>query len=414
VIRFTDAPYRFQPSQYDPLMSLAIAVWIRCYHLPVKVNVRRVHVAPARRAHRRFGRSDRVLVLANHTSLTDGSVMVDVLRRRGLHPCFLSTFEMFLRPGLIRWSLRHLGAMSIQPYGSDFQGMQEAIRVLTRPARGRLKPSLCVFPEGVIHREMDRVGEFEEGAFALAVRAAAELPNGLRLHVQPVSVHVSHTDPEGTRPRLIERMAEIESRLDLRTRPEHGLSRRVIRAGRAYLAQSARELGVEPTHRDVRRGLEEVRKEGVRALLEELEPPRRRRPCRSKAVDRAIGLFYQRNREGLLEHGRGARWARRLAVLKRLERFDPAHLNRTLTFNQMAGLLETFMEDLTGTLLLPLGPREVFVAFEEPVCVSEGTGSVAPSELIGRTRARVTESINARLRAWHEARVSPGDQAWVD
>lgn len=416
VIHFSVQPYIFHPSDVHGLFSWGIGVANRWWHLPLKKRVGRIHVegAPGPGG-AGFAESDRVMVLANHASLTDGSVLLEVLRRRSIHPCFMATYEMFQHPGLLRWSLKRLGAMSIQPYGCDLQGVQEALRVLTRSGPARMKPSLCVFPEGVVYREKDRARQFHVGPFALAIRAAADLRDqGAAMHIQPVSLHVSHRDPDAARRALLARMAEVEALLGLHPAPGMRLQRRVARAGRAYLRDVADELGLDPGPGGMRSGLTRVRDAGTASILAEMGARPRRRPARNASLERAIDRYHELVREGQIPRHTLDAWSRRLMLLKRIDRYDPTHLGRPLTFNQVAGVLETMLEDLTGRLPEPLGDLEVFAAYEPPICVSDGLEGATPSDLVERTRERTRQAINTRLAGWHAQRISPGDHPWHD
>ncbi len=101
-----------------------------------------------------------LVVVANHTSLLDGFLLVAFLPRR---ITFLSAAYLFRLP-VVGAFLRAIGAIQVQNEGSELAGMRAALRVLSGGG------ILVLFPEGRIC-QTDKPVPFQTGWAYLALKA---------------------------------------------------------------------------------------------------------------------------------------------------------------------------------------------------------------------------------------------------
>src|SRR5439155_24298302 len=131
-----------------------------------------------------------ILLAANHCRPCVPLVMGLLCIELG-QPCYMmASWHLFMQGRFQRWLLRRAGVFSIYREGVD----REAIRMATQILVAAERP-LVLFPEGIVSRSNDRLGEFMEGtAFIARAAARARIRAGSVSDDHVVVAHASGSD----------------------------------------------------------------------------------------------------------------------------------------------------------------------------------------------------------------------------
>src|SRR5262249_36916844 len=110
-----------------------------------------------------------VLIAPNHCRPSDPEVVGLLCIELGT-PCYMmASWHLFMQGRVQRFLLRATGVSSVHREGID----REAIRAATQYLAGATRP-LVIFPEGVVSRSNDRLGNLMDGTAFIARSAAKQ------------------------------------------------------------------------------------------------------------------------------------------------------------------------------------------------------------------------------------------------
>jgi 1-acyl-sn-glycerol-3-phosphate acyltransferase len=159
--------YRFQPPKESRPVRGAVG---RIYPalLAAHDRVVGIRLAPEDWHRLQAVRGGRALLLPNHPSETEPSVMAGLARRLGEPFCYMATHEIFRGPG--GWLVRRMGAFSVRRGWPDRRSLQTAAELL---AEGNRK--VVIFPEGETHMRSEMILPLHRGAAQIGFWALQRL-----------------------------------------------------------------------------------------------------------------------------------------------------------------------------------------------------------------------------------------------
>ena len=153
--------YRFRPPLPNPLVRAGVNLLYPLV-LGARERVCRLVIAPQDRARLEGLRGRRALLLPNHPSETEPSVLVGIAREMGEGFFYAATHELFR--GFDGWVVQRMGAFSIRRGWPDRRALRTAVGVLADDPGGKL----VLFPEGETHMCGDRIQPLHRGAAQIA------------------------------------------------------------------------------------------------------------------------------------------------------------------------------------------------------------------------------------------------------
>jgi 1-acyl-sn-glycerol-3-phosphate acyltransferase len=148
----------------------------------------------------------------------------------------MASWHLFMQGRLQRWLMRVAGAFSVYREGMDREALRTATALLAEAKR-----PLILFPEGIVSRSNDRLGNLMDGTAFIAraaakLRAKADPPGQVVIH--PVAIHYYFGGD--LRAAVEPVLTMIETRLGWQSQRALPLVPRVLKLGEALL--SAREV----------------------------------------------------------------------------------------------------------------------------------------------------------------------------
>lgn len=186
-----------------------------------------------------------ILLAANHCRPCDPLVM-GLLCIEIDQPCYMmASWHLFMQGRFQRWLLRRAGVFSIYREGVDREAIKSATQILVTADR-----PLLLFPEGIVSRSNDRLGELMEGtAFIARTAARARIRAGSVSDRGGAVAHASGSDKivvhpvflrysfGGDLPKAVEPvLAMIEKRIGWQPQSDIKLVERVVKLGEGLLA----------------------------------------------------------------------------------------------------------------------------------------------------------------------------------
>nr|CAA9256869.1 hypothetical protein AVDCRST_MAG63-2215 [uncultured Armatimonadetes bacterium] len=230
--------YRFQSSRENRAVRATVNLLYPAV-LAARERVVRLAATPEDWRHLERLRGRPALLLPNHPSETEPSILVGVARRLNEPVHYVATHEMF--EGFPGWLIRRMGAFSIRRGWPDRAALRTARHVLAE--RGR---KLVVFPEGETHMRNDLILPLHKGALQigfwslLRMEALGQHPS---LPIVPLAIKYRFVGD--ARPELLRGVRRLETHLGLPAEPAAApLEARLRRAGLAVLRGVEREYGV--------------------------------------------------------------------------------------------------------------------------------------------------------------------------
>jgi len=227
--------YRFRPPRPNRLV-IALVNTLLPLLLRARERVVRVVVEPDGWRLLRELRGRPALLVLNHPSETEPSVMTWLARALGEPFFYLATHEIFAGP--VGWLVQRMGAFSVVRGRPDFAALRTAVNVLARQRR-----KLVVFPEGETHMQNDLVLPLKAGAVQIGFWAR-ERGEAVSLPIVPLVIRYRYVGD--ALPALARGMARLERRLGLSAGATSDLAGWLRRAGLVVLDGVEREYGLTP------------------------------------------------------------------------------------------------------------------------------------------------------------------------
>ncbi len=228
--------YRFQP----PRMSRTIWKTVNLLYpavLALHDRVVRLTVEDGDWQHLQKLQGRRALLLPNHPSETEPSVLVGVSRRLGEPFHYVATHEIF--QGFSGWILPKMGAFSLRRGWPDRPSLRMSQTILAaRDAK------LVLFPEGETHMSSDQILPLYQGAIQIGFWALERMESlGKEPHLPLVPIIIRYHYVGDAGPALLRGLGRLEERLGLPS-AEISVKERLRRAGVAVLIGVEREYGI--------------------------------------------------------------------------------------------------------------------------------------------------------------------------
>ncbi len=172
-----------------------------------------------------------ILLAPNHCRTADPIVMGWLAKEARTYVYAMASRHLFNQGFLAAWTIRKMGAFSVNREGVDRQAINMSIEALEKAER-----PLILFPEGGVSRTNDRLHALLDISFiarAAAKKRAKNVPGG-KVVVHPVAIkYLFGGDIDRQADPVLSR---IESRLSWRPQRDLGLLARIEKLGRALLS----------------------------------------------------------------------------------------------------------------------------------------------------------------------------------
>lgn len=415
MLHFSDLPYRFFPPRY-----VAPTAWLirRCNRrwLSTRLRITDVEIHGADRL-RDLAPGTRLLLLPNHPTHCDASILLELCRQLGVRPRIMAAYDLYHRGLLEPWVMKRLGCFSVDREGSDKPAMEEAAKTILD---GRF--ALTLFPEGNVYLENDRVTPFHDGAAFLAIRAAKQLQEqGARVACIPISTKATHLRDCRDELRALFRLlcTRVGIRFEPTFTPLDALRAIGVTALRQELAR--RHIAV-PNEGD----LKELVRAAAAQVLDALEPKlglevkRDEDPLdRVRAARRIIHeIRTDPDRApipGPADADHAARYAQDAMLAFRIASYSGNYVADRPSLDRIGETLEKLYEDTHDAILAPYADRKAIVRLGEPIDVTALLqNGVKQKQLIHDLTDRVEASVQQGLDENNRLNTAPGKGLWTD
>ena len=339
-----EEPYRFIPPHrgrfWPAVFQLGLKRYLRRSHGIHQVDCRGVE-----KLQRSLQEGHGILLCPNHCRPPDPMMLALLSREVGVPFHTMASWHLFKQGRFLAWALPRIGVFSVYREGLDREALKQAAEILKEAKR-----PLVIFPEGMITRTNDRLGNLMDGTAFIArngakQRAALSPPGRVVIH--PVAIRYKFQgDVTAAVAPVLE---EIEKRLTWRPRPDLSLVDRIIRVGDALLSLKELEFLGERQAGPIKERIALL----IDKLLDPLEVEWLKGKRKGDTFVRVKGL-----RTAILpdlvsgeisEEERARRW-RQLAdlyLVQQLSCYPPDYVASRPTPDRMLETIERFEEDLT-------------------------------------------------------------------
>lgn len=417
MLHFSDLPYRFFPPRYFAPTAWLIRRFNRRW-LSSRLRIREVEVH-GREHLESLPAKTRIILLPNHPTHADASILLEVCRQIGIRPRVMAAYDIYHRGKLEPWVMKRLGCFSVDREGSDKPAMEEAARTILE---GRF--ALTMFPEGNVYLENDRVTPFHDGAAFLAMRAAKQLAEkGERVVCVSVSTKATHL--RDCRAELGEVFRLMCAKVGIPFDPTH----RPIDALRAIgLSALRKELAKRSVTVPNEGDLIQLIRAAADRTLDELEPKlglvakdQENLFERVRAARRVIHEI-RTEPEKAAEHDAAARHAQDAMLAFRIASYSGNYVAERPSLDRIGETLEKLYEDTHDAFLKPYSDRKAIVRINEPIDVTTmlESGKASPirgakqKQLIHDLSDEIEQRCQAGLDACNKANTAPGKGLWTD
>lgn len=410
MLDFCDQPYRDFPPKDIALWRWVLGWYNRKRFLTKAKRIAELTIHGADTLKQTLRPGDRIILMPNHPTHADASIMLEAARQAGLTTQMMAAYDVFLRSRLDAFIMQRLGAFSVDREGSDPRAMKTALGVLEKG-----KHALVVFPEGNVYLENDRITPFSEGAAFLALRAAHQLKEqGHRVLAVPVSIKATHLT--NCKPLVTERLQKLAKTVD------------VALPNDATPIQAMRLIGVALLHRNLKlRGLDTPQADDFHTLIKhaagvvmhKLEAkldiaPKPDTPLIDR-VRKARQVIHEvrTDPDRIADHAAAATWADEAMLALRLASYSDSYAASHPTLDRIEETSEKLAEDLYREMMPPIADRAAYVRFNEPIPLCEfvaekRAGRQQVRDLTARCEAAVQQGINLI----NQANPHPGGLLW--
>ena len=339
-----DQPYQFVPprrSRFWPaLLQLGLPRYLR-----KRYGIEGADCRGTEHLRDSLAQGHGVLLAPNHCRPCDPMVLGLLARavRRPFH--VMASWHLFRQSSGLAWLLPRIGAFSVYREGLDREALKTAIDILKQARR-----PLVIFPEGMISRTNDRIGNLMEGTAFIAraaarQRAAATPPQKVVIH--PVAIRYLFAGDLTAA--LTPVLAEIEARLSWRPQSDASLLERIAKVGGALLALKEMEYLGQPQSGGVPERLGRLIDHLLQPLEQEWLKGQREGDVVARVKRLRSAILPEMVAGEITEAERTRRW-RQLADLylaQQLSCYPPDYIRSRPTPERMLETVERFEEDLT-------------------------------------------------------------------
>lgn len=332
-----------------------------------------------------------ILLTPNHCHPADPMVMGMALKTLGTVPYTVASWHLFKQNWFQGFLLPKLGVFSIYREGMD----REALRCCTDILSKAYRP-LLLFPEGIITRTNDHLGNFMEGLALIARMAAKQRgPNSVVIH--PVGIRYQF---EGNLEDAIDPLLEnLEKRLTWRVNRIDPYWKRIADIAFALLCLKEIEYygdtGVGNVHTRLATLIDSIL--GPHEVVWLKGQRTGDTTARVKAL-RSV-LLPDMIKADISEEERARRWKvlEDAYLAQQLANYDISYFNPSATKDQLLEALQKFEEDLTDKVT-KVGPLKAKVIFCQAIEVSgeKTQDNLNGSELTALVRQEVSRALGIK------------------
>ena len=304
-----------------------------------------------------------VLIAPNHCHPADPMVMTIALGQLNTTPYTVASWHIFKQNWLHSFILPRVGVFSIYREGMD----RDALKCMT-DILGKHNRPLLMFPEGIITRTNDHLGNFMEG-LALVSRMATKQRGDGNIVIIPTAIRYTF---KGDLEKVIDPILEkLEHRLSWRVNKIDPYYKRISNIAFALLCLKEIEYYGDTGAGDVNTRLENLIDTILGKHEEKWLKKKRVGTTTSRVKTLRTAVLPDLIKLELNEQERKERWKvlEDVYVAQQLANYDASYFNPKATRNQILEAVQKFEEDLTDKVD-PAGPLNATVTFCPPIPVS--------------------------------------------
>ena len=388
-----DRPYEFVPPRESRFWHGLIQLWLPRY-LKQSHGVETAEMKGTEYLRESLGQGHGILLAPNHCRPCDPMVLALLSRAVGRPFHVMASWHVFMQSRFMGWLLPRAGAFSVYREGLDRVALKAAMEILERGRR-----PLVIFPEGVITRTNDRIGNLMEGTAFIARSAAkhrmAASPPG-KVVIHPVAIRYYFRGDLTAA--LGSALGDIEKRLSWRPQAGLPIVERVAKVGQALLALKEMEYLGQPQPGTVAERLARLIDHLVEPLEKEWLNGQREKDVVARVKRLRVAILPDMIEGDIAEAQLERRW-RQLADLylaQQLSFYPPDYLSSQPTAERLLETVERFEEDITDQARV-YRPLHVVIEVGRSIEVSPG-----------RERGAAGDPLMQKLRDELEALLKPG------
>lgn len=327
-----------------------------------------------------------VILTANHCRPVDPMIVAAGCRKAGLNINTVASWHLFKQNNWQGFILPRLGVFSIYREGIDRDSLKCCAEILRRGNR-----PLLIFPEGVINRTNDRVGEFLEGVGMIA-RMGAKHRQDKEVTVFPIALR--YTFKGDLARSVLPVLSSLEKGLCWSDCSSKTIRTRVDMIAQALLCLKEIEYLGSPGAGDLPSRVKDL----ADCILSQNEvawlKSRREGSVKSRVKNLRTVVVPLLVKEGVMEETiqRARRSLSDVALAHQLENYCTDYFSTEATETQVLETIEKFEEDLTGKARIHF-PLEVKMTVCDPWVVGEGKN--APESLAEDLRGAIVDSLES-------------------
>ncbi len=359
-------PYQFMPPKYSWAFRPFLHALAR-FSLKNTFKVTDVKISGHETLTQLVQEKQSVMVAPNHADHADPALIITVGRRCKFAFHFMAAREGFENNRLESWILQRGGAFSINREGADLASIKMAMKILQA---GEFP--LVVFPEGEIYHHMETLDELNEGVASIALRAAANLPEGRSGYVVPTFIRLSH-DPS-IEETFSDRLSILEKRITLKPRINDTPVNRIFLLGAALLSIKEVEFLGRARQGTLTERIRHLR----RYILDNVETQhglsngKLSMPKRIKALRARIRKVLVGGGEELTQNRKHELYDRldQIFVAHQLYSYPRTYLLGNPSIDRIAETIFKLEEDVLGKGAY-LGERKANIQFDDPIDLAD-------------------------------------------
>jgi hypothetical protein len=332
-----------------------------------------------------------VMLTPNHCHPADAMVMALALKSCDTFPYTVASWHLFKQNWLQSFILPRAGVFSIYREGMDREALKCCVDILAKSNR-----PLLLFPEGVISRTNDRVGNFMEGLALISRMAAKQRGDGnVVIHPTAIRYHFEGDLESAVEPTLDNLEERLTWRID-RNSPYH---KRIANIAFALLCLKEIEYYGDTGVGDVKTRLDTL----IDTILCKHEREWLNGTRSSSSGDTTARVKTLRtallpdiiNNE-LTEEERGKRWNvfKDVYLAQQLANYDINYFNTNASNDQILESVQKLEEDLTDKVKV-VGPITATVTFCPAIPVSSDRSHDKSGAIL---TAKVKEEVEKSLK----------------
>jgi hypothetical protein len=325
-----------------------------------------------------------VMLTPNHCRPVDPMIVALGVRQAGFHMYTLASWHLFKQNRWQGFILPRLGVMSIYREGMDRDSLKCCADILARGER-----PLLVFPEGVINRTNDKIGDFLEGV-SLIARMGAKARDDKEVVILPVALRYTF---EGDFSEAVQPVLEIlEKRLAWESQGHRTISERIRNIGHALLCLKEIEHmgGTGDGGADER--IAKLADYILRPHEDEWLGGARDGGIKSRVKSLRTAVMPALLKEGTPPETKVMVWKvlRDVYLAQQLDNYSTSYFTKDATITQLVESVEKFEEDLTDRVEIHK-PFRAVMTICDPIVASSNTD--ANKGLMDRIKNSIYDSL---------------------